>query len=351
MTRRPKAVDLFFMNAHESEKSVDAIRKQGCLLGAFLGDALAMPVHWYYDRAALLRDYGRVVDLVAPKSPHADSILWRSSYAAPNAKGEILHEQAQYWGRRGVHYHQFLPAGGNTLNMQLALALLTMLQEHKGYDRAAYLRLYIDFMTTPGRHRDTYVEECHRNFFTKYARGKKPEDCGAEDIHIGGLAHVPVLATWYAGDEAAALEAVREHVRVTHQGELVETAARDLTKMLVAILNGGGVRESIEQFGNGWVGRKKLEAWAARPDEEVIGSILSPACYLQDSFPASLFLAWKYATGIESALIANTNLGGDNCHRGIVVGALVGAGGAPIPERWVTNLCCHELLKSMQPSF
>jgi ADP-ribosylglycohydrolase len=191
------------------------------------------------------------------------------------------------------------------------------------------------------------VEECHRNFFTKYARGKKPEDCGGEDIHIGGLAHVPVLAAWYAGNEAAALEAVREHVRVTHQGELVETAARDLTKMLVAILNGGDVRESIEKFGNGWVGRRKLETWAARADEEVVGSILSPACYLQDSFPASLFLAWKYANSLESALVANTNLGGDNCHRGIVVGALLGASGAPIPERWAKNLRCHELLESI----
>ena len=313
-------------------------RKRGCLLGAFLGDALAMPVHWYYDRGALARDYGRVTELVAPKNPHADSILWRSSYAAPNANGDILHDQAKFWGRRGVHYHQFLRAGGNTLNMQLALELLASLRACGGYDRADYLRRYVDFLTTPGRHRDTYVEECHRNFFTKYARGKKPEDCGGEDIHIGGLAHVPVLAVWYADDEAAALAAVREHVRVTHRGELVETAARDLTKMLLAILHGAAVRESIEKSGNGWVGRKKLESWAARPDEEVVGGILSPACYLEDSFPASLFLAWKYAGDLEAALVANTNLGGDNCHRGIVVGALAGAGGAAVPGQWVEGL-------------
>ena len=319
-------------------------RKQGCLLGAFFGDALAMPVHWYYDRAALVRDYGRVVDLVVPKNPHADSILWRSNYAAMNAKGEILHDQAKYWGQSGVHYHQFLRAGKNTLNMQLALDLLASLRERGGYDRDDYTRRYINFMTTPGKHRDTYVEECHRNFFTKYARGKKPEDCGGDDIHIGGLAHVPLLAVWYADDEAAALEAVREQVRVTHRGVMVETAARDLTKMLVAILNGAPVRESIEKFGNGWVGRKKLEAWAARPDEEVIGAVLSPACYLEDSFPASLLLAWKYADSLESALVANANLGGDNCHRGIVVGALVGAGGAPVPERWERGLLCRELL-------
>jgi ADP-ribosylglycohydrolase len=325
-------------------RHVDEARRRNCLLGAFLGDALAMPVHWYYDRAALARDYGRVADLVTPKNPHADSILWRSSYTALNPKGEILHEQAAYWGRRGIHYHQFLRAGENTLNMQLALELLAVLREHRSYNRADYLKRYINFMTTPGRHRDTYIEECHRNFFTKYARCKKPEDCGDDDIHIGGLAHVPILAAWYADNESAALEAVREHVRVTHRGELVETAARDLTKMLIAILNGSGVRESIEKFGNGWVGSRKLEAWAQRPDEEVIGSILSPACYLKDAFPAALFLAWKYSNNLESALIANTNLGGDNCHRGIVVGALVGASGVAIPLNWAKNLVCRKIL-------
>ncbi len=308
------------------------------MLGAFLGDALAMPVHWYYDRAALVRDYGRVAELTAPKNPHPGSILWRSSYAAPNAKGEILHGQAEYWGRPGVHYHQFLRAGENTLNMQLALELLASLRERGGYERDDYLRRYVLFMTTPDRHRDTYIEECHRNFFTKYARGKKPADCGGEDIHIGGLAHVPLLAVWFADDEAAALAAVREHVRVTHRGEQIETAARDLTKMLVAILNGAGGRESIEKFGHGWVGRKKFEAWAKLPDEEVVGLILSPACYLADSFPASLFLAWTYAGDFEAALVANTNIGGDNCHRGIVVGALVGAGGTGVPERWQQGL-------------
>jgi ADP-ribosylglycohydrolase len=326
------------------ENTIDAMRVRNCLLGAFLGDALAMPVHWYYDRSALARDYGRVVDLVAPKNPHADSILWRSSYSAPNPKGEILHEQAAYWGQRGIHYHQFLRAGENTLNMQLALELLALLRERQGYDGADYLKRYIDFMTTPGRHRDTYIEECHRNFFTKYARGKKTEDCGGDDIHIGGLAHVPILAAWYADKEPAALVAVREHVRVTHRGELVETAARDLTKMLIAILNGSGVRESIEKIGNGWMGRRKFEAWTEKSDEEVIGSILSPACYLKDAFPAALFLAWKYSNNLESALIANTNLGGDNCHRGIVIGALVGASGAAVPERWKNNLTCRKLL-------
>lgn len=317
-----------------------AIRRSHCLFGAFLGDALAMPVHWYYDREARARDYGWVTTLLAPKNPHADSILWRSSYVAPNAKGEILHDQAVYWGRRGIHYHQFLRAGENTLNMQLGLLLLASLHERGGYDATDYLARYIDFMTTPGRHKDTYIEECHRNFFLHLARGKSPASCGSEDIHIGGLAHVPILASWFAEDEPAALAAVHEHVRLTHRGELVETAARDLTKILLSIFRGGGVREAIETHATGWVGLKKLTKWSTLPVEDVIGRVLSPACYLQDAFPAALFLAWAHAQNLESALVVNTNLGGDNCHRGIVVGALVGAGGAPIPGDWRHGLLC-----------
>ncbi|MFM8981406.1 MAG: ADP-ribosylglycohydrolase family protein, partial [Spartobacteria bacterium] len=136
------------------------------LLGALAADALAMPVHWYYDRRALARDYDWVDRYLAPKSPHADSILWRSSYVPLNARGDILREQAQYWGQRGVHYHQFLAAGENTVNFQLAAELFRFVRSNGRYDAEAWLERYIEFMLTPGKHRDTYLEEYHRGFFT-----------------------------------------------------------------------------------------------------------------------------------------------------------------------------------------
>ena len=84
--------------------------------GMLVADAAAMPVHWYYDQRALLRDYPEfsaagLESFVGPRGPHPDSILWRSSYVPLNEKGDILRDQAEYWGRRGVHYHQFLRAG------------------------------------------------------------------------------------------------------------------------------------------------------------------------------------------------------------------------------------------------
>ena len=85
-------------------------RLAGLAWGSFAGDALAMPVHWYYDRAALRHDYGVVRNYVAARNPHPGSILWRSEYTALNERGDILREQARYWGQRGIHYHQFLRA-------------------------------------------------------------------------------------------------------------------------------------------------------------------------------------------------------------------------------------------------
>ncbi len=64
-------------------------RMTGSLTGMFIGDALAMPVHWYYNRRALQEDYGHITDFMAPRNPHPDSILWRSEYQAANQKGEI----------------------------------------------------------------------------------------------------------------------------------------------------------------------------------------------------------------------------------------------------------------------
>jgi ADP-ribosylglycohydrolase len=51
-------------------------------------------------------------------------------------------------------------------------------------------------------------------------------------------------------------------------------------------------------------------------------------------------LALKYHDDPETALIVNTNLGGDNAARGAVLGALLGAslGIEKFPERWIKGL-------------
>jgi ADP-ribosyl-[dinitrogen reductase] hydrolase len=61
------------------------------------------------------------------------------------------------------------------------------------------------------------------------------------------------------------------------------------------------------------------------------------ACYIDSSFPALLFFAYKYADDLEAGLLANANAGGENVARGSALGALLGAahGMAGFPPRFL----------------
>jgi ADP-ribosyl-[dinitrogen reductase] hydrolase len=312
---------------------------ENAYFGSLVADAVSMPVHWYYDREALRGEYGEINDYLAPKNPHTGSILWRSQYTAPNEKGEILHDQAIYWGQHGIHYHQFLKAGENTLNFQLAAELVGLSKQNGGYDPDAWLAYYIDFMLTPGKHRDTYLEEYHRGFFTRYAMGKAPRKCAIQDEHIGGLAQVPALCHVMNEAELPELRAaVKEHVGLTHAHANVLRAADTLVRLLFRIREGLSLRESIRREAGDWISGNKAESWMSQPDTHVIGQRFSPACYIAESMPASLYLAWKYHDDFEAGIIANAMVGGDNCHRGAVVGSLLGIANG-VPEKWLENLC------------
>jgi len=307
------------------------------LLGALAADAVAMPVHWYYDRAALERDYGAISGYLPPKNPHPDSILWRSDYTPLNSKGEILREQAAYWGKRGIHYHQFLKRAENTLNFQLARQLYAQMLRLGRYDADAWLATYIDFMLTPGKHRDTYVEEYHRHFFTNYARGKKPRACGCQDVHIGGLVPIPALFDSLDLEANELREVVQRHVALTHQDKDVLRAADAFIGILVGVQAGRPLREAILEEAPDWISFAKISRWIKESDQVVVGQILSPACYIPDAFPASLYLAWKYADDFSAGICANAQVGGDSCHRGAVVGALLGLANG-VPDAWRNGL-------------
>lgn len=303
--------------------------------GSLAADALAMPVHWYYDRGALRRDYGTVDHFMAPRNPHPGSILWRSTYESRNEKGDILREQARYWGQREIHYHQFLKAGENTLNYRLAAELFDFVKQQGRYDADAWLERYIARMLEPGWHRDTYLEEYHRAFFTRYAGGKPPRKCGISDEHIGGLATVPALCAALEGTPREDLRAiVKKHVGLTHAHANVLRAADGLVRLLWALAEGKSLREAIRRETGDWISGNKAESWRDQPDEHVIGQRFSPACYIAEAMPAALYLAWKYHDDFTGGIVANAMVGGDNCHRGAVVGSLLGAASGVIPGKF-----------------
>ena len=305
-------------------------------LGSLIADALAMPGHWYYDRDALRRDYGALDSYQKPRNPHPDSILHRSRYEPVNEQAEILHDQAPYWGQEQIHYHQFLQTGENTLNLQLAILLNKLVDATGHYDAGLWIDVYTQFMLTPGNHQDTYLEEYHRGFFTRFAKGKDKRKCGIKDEHIGGLAQVPALLASLP-PHADWRSIVKEHVILTHRHSNVLRAADCLARILHAMENGVSLREALAKAAGDWFSTAKAQKWSLRSNETIIGRILSPACYIDQAFPAALYLAWKYHDDFEAGIIANARVGGDSCHRGVVVGALLGANNS-INPKWIEGL-------------
>ena len=311
------------------------------MLGSLAADALAMPVHWYYDTQKLDRDYGRLTSYMAPQNPHSDSILWRSSYIPRNARGNILHDQVKYWGQREVHYHQFLAAGENTINYQLGKELYLTILEYGAYDSDKWLARYIECMLDGGWHKDTYLEEYHRAFFDNYAKGLAPIDSGIDDLHIGGLSHVPCLLSGLTEigvvDLDEQLLQVEKHVRLTHRNQHVSEAAAAMTHILYSLREGLDLRKALDSHAKPWASAGQFDTWTHFSDRTVIGRQLTMACYLPESFTASLYLCWKYAEDFSAGIIANAHCGGDNCHRGAVVGALLGAANG-VPKKWIQGL-------------
>jgi ADP-ribosylglycohydrolase len=181
------------------------------------------------------------------------------------------------------------------------------------------------------------VEEYHRHFFTNLAGGRKPINCGVRDVHIGGLVPVPALVAALGPKHPDLARLVRLHVRLTHKDDEVVEAAGILARMLARVCSGDDLRATILEEGADWISEAKVRRWEREPDHVVVGGLLSSACYIPDAFPAALFLAWRHAGDVAGGVAANARVGGDNCHRGAVVGSLLAAA-APIPDRLVEGL-------------
>jgi ADP-ribosyl-[dinitrogen reductase] hydrolase len=348
-------------------------RIRGALWGMFIGDALAMPVHWYYDIAALRQDFGAIRDYQAPKDHHPSSIMALASTAKAgrgSQQGEvvgsvILKGKKPHWGPPNRHYHQGMQAGDNTLNLLCARVLIRSMNTMGRYDPADFLREYIAFMTAPDSHNDTYAESYHRDFFANYARGLPPERCAGAEGHdtasIGGLVALPpvIFAALSRNDRAAADAAALVQLRLTHRSSALERYALALSELLVRLLQepeaqiGPLACAIAERLGFPAAAVVERITRNRQSDLDVIGRLLSPACYIDQSFPAVLYLAARYPDDFEAALAANTHVGGDNCHRGAVLGAMLGAalGFRAIPERWIQGLQAHAALEQEIEAF
>ena len=316
-----------------------AERRRAALLGLYVADAVAMPVHWMYNLQQLKRDYGTISGYVKPREKFDGSILNLSNTGGGGRGSDqgdivgtvILHGKKQYWMRGGnFHYHLGLEAGENTLEAQLCRVLTRSLLSSRAtaveFSAEDFTNKYMSFMQTPGSHNDTYASTAHRMFFSNLIRGEAPHNCADNDGHnvdtIDALTlTVPIIIAYADADRTERNNKIREVIAVTRKSSIVQRYAENYSDILVAVLHGARIRESIDQFdSSGSIRRNALADPARAPDPMV-------ACYIDSSYPALLHFAYRYsdAPTVEAGVLASANAGGENVARGSLLGALLGA--------------------------
>lgn len=285
------------------------------------------------------------------------------------------------------HYHHGLKAGENTLGANLVRVLMRSVIARGGYDQDAFLDDFITYMSMPGQNRDPYCEIYIRAWFENYSKGIAPELCAQKQRSIwsigshGGMIR-PLVLSLLAKEPYQGLGHAISHQQLTHRSENISSALGVLVPLLQALLKGEDPHETISKYakrvrlikikgeelsktyrehkGPGNITKEQmwkihtefsnmnldvnsvLEEYA---DEEIIGKLFSTACYPEHGLPLLLCLFQRNKADFKASLLANANAGGDNVHRGMILGLLAGAASnTEIPHELKSGLLAyHEL--------
>lgn len=368
-TPRTKEFDL-------SKAALKRRRVKAALANLFIGDALSMPVHWFYNPGDIIRLYGKhgITRLEAAPDSHPSSIMslhsttgggrsrLKSSSSQEIVGDIILKGRRHLWGRPNGHYHHGMQAGENTLNAWWARRLINHLLSSENYQTKEWIEAYIDFMTAdPPSYPDTYAESCHRGFFANFAAGKAAVECGAvthDTPSMGALVTVAPLALALLGTGTTLQDTCaicRKHVWLTHPDQgLLRVVDAYVTLMNTLLCRDEDIHDTspFSTAASVITGTNLNKLLAAKQgDAHIVGRTYSLACYITDSWPSVCYLAAKYHDDDARALLTNTNLGGENAHRGSVLGTLVGLAGAHYSTPWYSGLTVHTELDAELEQF
>lgn len=343
-------------------------RAKAALANLFIGDALSMPVHWFYNPVDILKAFplNGITKMQAAPSHHPSSIMNLHSTSSGGRKSKknsdekevvgdvILKGKRHLWGISNGHYHHGMKEGENTLNAWWARWLMNSLTRDENYNCETWVKEYVELMTDEKpNHPDTYAESCHREFFSNYILGKDLKKCGAvthDTPSMGALVTVTplALALFTTMSLEQTQEQCKEHVWLTHPDKGLMFVIDAYVELLYILLN-RDINESVEDAiikAASVIPGTKLKKLLEKDKEDsyVVGRTYSLACYITDSWPSVCYLACKYFKNPKKALLTNTNLGGENAHRGSVLGTIVGLASNDFDEDLYKQLEQHTSL-------
>lgn len=341
-------------------------RSAGALMGALIGDALALGPHWYYDLEEMRRDYGE----------------WISGYTDP-----LPHR-----------YHGGLKAGQPSQAGIIAAMLMSSVVDQAGYNESDFcLRLDKELfpqidgnpMGGPGG----YTSQSIRGAWKKRVQeGKSWAETGGNADTTEAAERALVLAALHAKSPATVAETVSSNCVLTQTDEMVVAMTTAYCCVLALLIQGEKFDASLsdklmERVKAGELpfhavtGERLQPPPPGQPDPPRAGKFSSPdalltpgsiaeaaqdgdiriepawkvsivygmPCAIYHQLPAAYYLAARFSGDFESAVLHALNGGGQNQARSMLTGALVGAqvGLSGIPDRFLEGLENADELKRL----
>lgn len=332
-------------------------RAVGSIMGAFIGDALALGPHWYYDLEELRRDYGH----------------WIDGYADPKP------------GR----YHAGLKAGQLSQAGFILTLMLRSLVEAKGYSETDFCQrmdqeLFPLLDGTPSSGPGGYTSQSIRDAWRKRVEQNLPwGQIGGHADTTEAIERTLAIAVRYAFQPSDLSAAITRNTILTQVDDTVVSMTVAFGALLGLLIQGNTMDDKIsgklmDQVKSGELpfhavtgdnlkpprpgeveppraGRfaspdalltpSFITAAASDPDIRIdppwkVSIVYGMPCAIYHQLPAAYYLSSLFNNDFESAVLHAVNGGGQNQARAILTGALTGAqvGMSGIPQRFVEGL-------------
>ncbi len=329
-----------------------ADRAAGAIVGAFIGDALGLGPHWYYDLDELRQEFGE----------------WIDGYTSP---------------KPDARYHRGMKAGELSQTGIIMLLLLRSLAERGTYDEADFTRrldeeLLPKLTGEPNAGPGGFTNHSFRQVWQARVREKKPwGQTGGNADTSEAAERLTLIGARFALDPYAAAKHALDCCMLSQTDSLVAQQSVGFACVIAALVRGEPFDETLSDtlmdlvrdgtipftaksslaaagsgrasFGFASPDAMLLPSWMAEaahdPDTRIeppwkVSLVYGMSCAVNFVLPGAYYLAAAFPNDFESAVLHAINGGGQNMSRACLAGTLVGAqvGLSGIPRRFIEGL-------------
>jgi len=344
-------------------------RIKGALIGAFIGDALAVGCHWYYDLNQMREECGEWVD--------------------------------DYSKAKKGHYHEHQNAGDSSQSGYILMLIMESLIANEGYNQENFCetletKLFPKIDGTAMGGTGGYTSQSIREVYYKRKQGLNWDEVATDVDNTEALERNIAIALVYAFNEDRLATHIYNNTKLTQKDEMLLAQTVAFGAVLSQLIQGKKLDEKLSSKLMVLVKTKKLPFHSvtsdnlsapkgeekkrktsinlSSPDALLTPSYIAQAsndegiqidpawkvslvygmpCAIYHILPACYYLGARFKNDFELGVLHALNGGGQNMARAMLTGTLIGAqvGFDNIPQRFIDGLSDKENILDLVDTF